>query len=321
MSSRDDRSVVTPTRQDWARCEEIARNHGRTFFLASRFLPPARRRGVVATYAYCRTADDIVDESPATGLDAAAVALTAWEAQLEQPDDPVALAFAATRVRFSVPLEPVRDLLAGIRMDLTTTRYQTWADLRAYCYRVAGTVGLMVAPILGCRDDRTLDHAAELGIAMQLTNILRDVGEDARRGRLYLPLDEIAAFGCDPDAILAGRPGDRFPALMAFQIERARTLYVEARRGIAALLPSGRFTTLAAAHLYAGILTEIEAHDYDVFRTRARVSSAHKLRALPRIAALFVGMSVSPSQYVTATPAAGAGSLAVAPASEYRSLG
>jgi phytoene synthase len=276
------------------RCEEIARNHGRTFYLASRCLSPARRRAVLATYAFCRIADDIVDASPATGQDSAAAALARWQGQVERPDDPVAVAFAETRFRYAIPVQPVHDLLAGMRMDLAETRYATWADLRRYCYHVAGTVGLMVAPILGCRDPDALAHAANLGIAMQLTNILRDVGEDAQRGRLYLPLDEVAAFGCDPEAILAGRPGHRFPDLIAFQIDRARALYADARRGYRALAPSGRLTTIAASNLYAGILTEIEALDYDVLRMRAHVSPGRKLCALPGIVATFLRHSLLP---------------------------
>ena len=148
--------------------------------LASRCLPPARRRGVLAAYAYCRIADDIVDAVATRGSDASAAALASWEAQLETPRHPVAIAFANARAVFSVPEQPVHDLLIGIRMDLTTTRYETWPDLRSYCYHVAGTVGLMVAPILGCRDTRALSHAAMLGMAMQLTNILRDVGGGRR---------------------------------------------------------------------------------------------------------------------------------------------
>ena len=294
MSSWVDLRPRPATSADWRRCQAIAREHGRTFYLASRFLPPARRRGVLAAYAFCRTADDIVDEAPATGMDAAADALERWSAQLAEPSDPVAVAFAATRTRFAVPTEPVLDLLAGIRMDLAPVRFASWSQLREYCYHVAGTVGLIVAPILGCRDLRALDHAANLGIAMQLTNILRDVGEDAQRGRLYLPLDEIESFGCDPEAILAGEAGDRFADLMAFQIARARALYEDAGRGISALTPSGRLTTLAASRLYAGILTEIERLRYDVFRHRAHVSSTRKLGSLPGVAAAFVALSLRP---------------------------
>jgi phytoene synthase len=149
-----------------------------------------------------------------------------------------------------------------------------------------------VAPILGCRDAKALRHAAELGIAMQLTNILRDVVEDAQMGRIYLPLDEIEAFGCDADAILAGQPGGRFRELMAFQIDRARSLYASALRGVYALSPSGRFTTLAATKLYSGIFWEIEALDYDVYRMRAHVPAARKLRSMAVASTDFLRMSV-----------------------------
>jgi phytoene synthase len=309
MRSLGNRPHPAPVAADWARCEAIARAHGRTFYLASRCLSPAARRAALATYAFCRIADDIVDGASERGSATAAVELARWTAQVERPDHPVALAFAETRACYGVPVQPVYDLLTGIGMDLKPRRYATWTDLRGYCYHVAGTVGLMVAPILGCRDPHALTYAATLGIAMQLTNILRDVAEDARRGRLYLPLDELAAFDCDPEAILAGRPDGRFSDLIAFQIERARSLYADAALGIPALGPSGRLTTLMASRLYAGILTEIEALDYDVFRTRARVSGPRKARALPGIAACFVRLSLTGDR------------TSPAPQAEYRTYG
>jgi 15-cis-phytoene synthase len=271
---------------DWRLCTAIARFHARTFYLASQWLPPGRRRAIHATYAFCRIADDIADHSSDPA--AAAGALDAWERQLKAPTHPVAVAFAAARAQYGVPVAPARDLLTGVRMDLGPCRFATWDELSRYCYHVAGTVGLMVAPILGCRDEEALPHAVELGIAMQLTNILRDVGEDALRGRLYLPLDELAAFGCDPEAVLHGRPGDRFRDLLAFQVARARGLYADARRGFPALSPAGQLTTLAASELYAMILTSIEERDYDVFGARAFVPIGRKLSALPGVAADFV---------------------------------
>jgi phytoene synthase len=274
---------------DWRLCAAIARAHGRTFFLASHGLPPVRRRAIHATYAYCRIADDIADQvgDPV----AAAIALDAWEGQLEAPTHPVAVAFAAARARYGVPVGPARDLLTGVRMDLVPGQFATWDELRRYCYHVAGTAGLLVAPILGCHDEDALPHAVALGVAMQLTNILRDVGEDARRGRLYLPLDELAAFGCDPEAVLRGQPDGRFRDLLAFQAARARGLYVDARRGLPALSPSGRLTTLAASELYAAILSAIEENDYDVFGARAYVPNRRKLGALPGVAAAFVRLA------------------------------
>jgi phytoene synthase len=274
---------------DWRYCAAIARTYGQTFYLATRFLPSDRRRAIHATYAYCRIADDIADR--ATDQAAARRALDAWERQLDHPTDPVAVAFAATRARYGVSDLAARDLLTGVRMDLAPEPNPTWDDLRLYCYRVAGTVGLLVAPILGCEDDNALPYAITLGIAMQLTNILRDVAEDAEQGRLYLPLEDLARFGCDPGAILAGRPNGQFADLLAFEIARARALYAEARQGLAALCPSGRLTTLVGSELYASILTRIEEMEYDVFAGRAYLPTSRKLRALPGIAVTFARLS------------------------------
>lgn len=299
MQLRSASARQSPVLADWMLCQEIARHYGRSFYLASRLLPSARQRGVIATYAFCRIADDIVDRAVAGGPDATEQALAHWEAQLDEPTHPVAIAFAATRRRFDVPIEPVRDLLFGVRMDLTKSRYATWDELRAYCYHVAGTVGLMVAPILGCQDPGALRHAADLGIAMQLTNILRDVGEDAELDRLYLPLAEIEVYGCDPEAILAGQPDGDFRELMAFQVDRARVLYTSAFEGVNALAPSGRFATVTAANLYSGILCEIEALGFDVFGTRAFVPTSRKLRAVARASASVAWMSASPQNWLS----------------------
>jgi phytoene synthase len=172
-------------------------------------------------------------------------------------------------------------------MDLFHQPYSSWENLAVYCYKVAGTVGLMAAPLLGCTDESALPNAIDLGIAMQLTNILRDVAEDAELNRLYLPLDDLSAFGCDPEAILAGRPNGRFQELIAFEIARARNYYASARLGVPALSASGRFTALASARLYGGILNRIEDQGYDVFAGRAHLSTRRKLRALPNVTADF----------------------------------
>ena len=283
------RAIPMPE-DDWLQCEAVAREHGRSFYVASKFLPAERRRAIHAIYAFCRTADDIVDRA-ISPIEASA-RLDAWARQIENPVDLVPRVFAIARDRFGIPDAPARELIEGVRRDLEPRLYATWPELRDYCHGVAGTVGLMAAPVLGCQDGKALRHAADLGIAMQLTNILRDIAEDAARGIVYLPTFELESFGCDPDSVLAGRPTGRFRELIAFQIDRARILYAEARRGIPALSPAGRFTTLAASHFYAGILKEIEAQGYDPFRGRARVSSSKKVRSLPRIAISFVQLSV-----------------------------
>jgi phytoene synthase len=273
---------------DWEMCRAVAREHGRTFYFASHFLPPKRQRAILAAYAFCRIADDIVDRAAATGPAAAERSLAVWEAELDTPRHPVGVAFARVRADYAIPDEPVRDLIAGVRMDLAPHRYETWADLEHYCYRVAGTVGLIAAPILGCHDRAALPHAVDLGIAMQLTNILRDVAEDARMGRLYLPLADLAAFGCDPAEILAGQPGERFPELIAFEIARARALYEGAHCGVRALSPTGRLTALASAHLYGQILTRIEEQRHDVFAGRASIPTVRKLRTMPVVLGAFL---------------------------------
>lgn len=277
--------------EDWRVCRDLAREHGRTFYFASRFLPPARRSAMLAAYAYCRIADDIVDRAAARGGDPSAE-LDGWERQLTAPAHPVARAFAATRERYGIPIEPVHDMLTGVRMDLQPARFETWPDLRVYCYRVAGTIGLIAAPILGCRDADALPRAVELGIAMQLTNILRDVAEDAALGRVYLPREELDAFGVCADSLLLGRATGQFCDLIAFQIDRARCLYANAHDGVRALSPSGQLTTLASSHLYSKILNRIEEERYDVLSRRAFVPTRHKVGAVPTIAVSFLRMQL-----------------------------
>jgi phytoene synthase len=279
-----------PTPDDWEECRRIAAHHGRSFYLASRVLPAERRRAVLSAYAYCRVADDIVDRAGDEGAEAAATALERWRRELYEPRHPVAVAFAHTRRVYGIPLNPVLDLLVGVQMDLEIARYRDWEALHRYCYHVAGTVGLIVAPIFGCENADALVHASDLGIAMQLTNILRDVREDTEMGRLYLPEDELWSYGVDPESVLAGRPGGRFRDLMAFQVARARALYASARVGVPSLAPSGRMATLAASYLYSRILNEIEAMDYEVFSGRAYVRSRGKVVSLSGAAIAFTRM-------------------------------
>ncbi len=261
-------------------CRDIARTHSKTFYLSSLFLSPPKRRAVWAVYAFCRTADDIVDRiAPASErLDA----IGAWERQLigaydGRADDPIFVAFADAARRFGIPIAPGLDLLRGARMDVTIRRYATYADLREYCYLVASTVGLLVMPILGTVSPAAIGYGVALGRAMQMTNILRDVGEDARMGRIYLPAEDLHRFGCAEQAILAGAVDERFAALMRFQIDRVRAMYREAEPGIALLAPGSRYAVRLALCLYRGILDRIEANRYDVFTRRAYVPLRTKL--------------------------------------------
>lgn len=179
-------------------------------------------------------------------------------------------------------------------MDYEPRTYETWEDLYLYCYRVAGTVGLISAPILGLRSEAALPHAVELGVAMQLTNMLRDVAEDAAAGRLYLPLDDLAKFDVDPDSVLQGQPTGDFAGLIAFEIDRARRYYQAARVGMAHLDLTGQVTTLASSHLYGKILDEIEGMGHDVFRQRAFVGTARKMREMPIVFAALLRLRRQP---------------------------
>ena len=280
--------LLRPGPDDWALCRQVTREHGRTFYFACKLLPPPERRGVHAIYAWCRRADDIADTASTSGIDRAHAALDQWLDAIEAPIDPISRAFAWVVREYGIPVEPARDLIAGVRMDLGPLHFRTWEDLRWYSYCVAGTVGLMTAPLLGCTDESALPHALNLGIAMQLTNILRDVAEDAAMGRVYLPDEDLARFGVSRESLLCLRPTGDFRGLMQFEIERARALYRDAHAGIGFLSRSGQITTIAGSHLYREILCRIEEQDYDVFRGRATVSTPQKVFEMPTVMGTFL---------------------------------
>jgi phytoene synthase len=251
--------------------------------MASGFLKSPAREAVRALYAFCRTADDIVDD----GSGEATAQLEAWRklalGLLPPEDDLVAVAWADTRARYLFPRRLIEQLLDGVARDLDHAPYQTFAELAIYCYGVASTVGLMSMHIIGYEDESAIAYAVKLGVALQLTNILRDVAEDWQRGRLYLPLDELHSFGLSEHDLITGNIDRRWRAFMRFQIARARAIYEEASPGIGLLAPQGRLAVSAAATFYRGILDDIEAHDYDVFSRRAYVSAWGKVRRLPGI--------------------------------------
>lgn len=268
-----------------AECRRLTREHSRTFFMASSLLPREKRRGARALYAFCRVCDDIVDEQ-IPGSDPVA-ALSRWRDQSHQnsmhSDDPVAIAWSDTRNRFHIPWRCAEQLIEGVSQDLNHVRYSTFDALAHYCYGVASTVGLMAMHIIGFESNEAIPYAVRLGVALQLTNILRDIAEDWRAGRVYLPQDELAAFGLTESDIAAGRVTDRWRAFMRFQIQRTRDLYDEAMPGIALLDKDGRLAITAAAELYRGILDDIEINDYNVFGYRAHLTIWDKLSRLPAI--------------------------------------
>ncbi len=266
----------------YAECERIIRRHSKSFYFSSQFLAPDVRRAVRALYAFCRATDDTVDMA----VDDPARALATWVQQVRAPRpapyDPVLLAWYDTRTRYNLSAALVDELLAGVAMDLTISRYEHFADLWLYCYRVASVVGLLVMGITGYAPGAE-PYAIKLGVALQLTNILRDVGEDARRGRVYLPHEDLARFDLTAEDILAEVYDERFRALMRFEVERTRRLYAESWPGIALLPPQSRLAIGAAARIYCGILDKLEANDYDAYTRRAHLKLREKVVRLPRI--------------------------------------
>ncbi len=267
----------------YAHCETITSQHSRSFFIASGLLPADKRRAVRALYAFCRTTDDLVDH-PDRPLRGVTAQLAAWRRRALAPeppaDDLVAVAWADARLRFHIPPRYAEQLIDGVGRDLAQTRYATFDELADYAYGVASTVGLMSMYITGFSGPEAVPYAIKLGVALQLTNILRDVGEDARAGRVYLPEDELGLFGLSVDDVLAGKVDDRWRTFMRYQLARNRQLYDEAWPGIGLLSADGRLAIAAAGTLYRAILDDIEAHDYDVFTRRAHVGAWGKLRRL-----------------------------------------
>jgi phytoene synthase len=260
------------------------------FYYAFLFLPRAQRDALYSVYAFCRVSDDLVDECPDAKGGAPAEAtretmerLKDWRADLEacfrgQARHPVLQRLGETVQAFRIPRHYFEELLNGVEMDLTKTRYASFAELQQYCYRVAGVVGLMCIEIFGYRRPETRTYAEHLGTAFQLTNILRDLGPDLARGRLYLPLEDLARFAASEADIAAGRRTSALRALMAFEADRARRFYAAAR---AALPAEDRRSMLAPeimGAIYARLLHRIEASDYDVFTRRIRLSDAERMR-------------------------------------------
>ncbi|MEM7125848.1 MAG: squalene/phytoene synthase family protein [Chloroflexota bacterium] len=225
------------------------------------------------------------------GSEAITNTLSQWRCRIlsnnPAEDDLIAIAWTDTRLRYQVPWRYAEQLIDGIALDLVQNRYENFSALASYCYGAASTVGLMSMHIIGYDDSDAIPYAIKLGVALQITNILRDVAEDFRAGRVYLPQDELAEFGlCDEDigrGIETGVVTSAWRRFMQFQIDRLRTLYAEAMPGIAFLDRDGQFSIRAAAELYQGILSDIEVHDYDVFTRRAHVKAAGKLAMLPGI--------------------------------------
>ncbi|XP_022985309.1 phytoene synthase 2, chloroplastic-like isoform X1 [Cucurbita maxima] len=274
----------------YARCGEVCAEYAKTFYLGTQLMTPERRRAVWAIYVWCRRTDELVDGPNASHI--TPKALARWETRLTdlfegRPYDMYDAALSDTVSKYFVDIQPFKDMIEGMRVDMRKSRYENFDELYLYCYYVAGTVGLMSVPVMGLAPESkasvesVYNAALALGLANQLTNILRDVGEDARRGRVYLPQDELAQAGLCDDDIFEGKVTEKWRSFMKGQIKRARRFFDEAEKGIAELSAASRWPVWASLMLYKQILDSIEANDYDNFTQRAYVSKAKKLLSLP----------------------------------------
>ncbi|KAH7692098.1 15-cis-phytoene synthase protein [Dioscorea alata] len=277
-------------KEAYDRCGEVCAEYAKTFYLGTLLMTPERRRAIWAIYVWCRRTDELVDGHNASHI--TPTALDRWELRLEdlfaaRPYDMLDAALSDTVSRFPVDIQPFKDMIEGMRMDLKKSRYENFDELYLYCYYVAGTVGLMSVPVMGiapeskATTESVYNAALALGIANQLTNILRDVGEDARRGRIYLPQDELADAGLSDEDIFNGKVTDKWRNFMKIQIKRARMFFKQAEQGVTELSQASRWPVWASLLLYRQILDEIEANDYNNFTKRAYVSKAKKLLSLP----------------------------------------
>jgi phytoene synthase len=283
-------------------CRRETERWAKTFYLGTLLMPPAKRRAIWAIYVWCRRTDELMDSPEAQALPGHVLArrLDAWEERTRdvfsgKVRNGLDLVMADTIARHDQPLEPYLDMIEGQRMDLVQHRYATFEQLELYCYRVAGTVGLMTRNVMGldpaytsapwsrCPETHpdTREAAVALGIANQLTNILRDVGEDRERGRIYLPQEDLERFGYSESDLLAGVMDDRWRSLMAFQLARAREWFSRSEAGVRLLAADARWPVWASLRLYRGILNVIERLDYDVFNHRAFVPRIGKFLDLP----------------------------------------
>jgi phytoene synthase len=266
--------------EDARSCQRVVARHARTFFAASRLLPPRKRRAAYAVYATCRTADDIVDGEVGDSIDSLhRFRDETFQALRRRSDKPILRELARAWREFEIPDEPLHELFDGLEQDLHEVEYQSWSELEPYCQGVAGSVGEICCAIFGhaadVRGSHVVTRARTLGVAMQLTNILRDIGEDAKRGRCYLPLDELEGHELSRTAVVAGPQLSHPQAwrrFMQFQVSRARALYEQALGGVPLLQPDAQRCAVACATGYEKILDAIEAADFDTWSRRVSAS-------------------------------------------------
>jgi len=263
-----------------AYCQQKAAQSGSSFYYAFLFLPPARRRAITALYAFCREVDDVADEIADAQL--AGAKLAWWRLEVAglfagNPQHPVTRALQPALAPYCITAQRLNEIVDGMQMDLTQTRYLDFAGLERYCYHVAGVVGVLAAGIFGHTDPRTLGYAKNLGTAFQLTNIIRDVGEDARKNRIYLPVEDLQKFGVTAADLLNARHSEAFVGLMKFQAARARSYYDKAMAALPAADRRAQRPGLIMAAIYRALLAEIEREDFKVLTQRTSLTPLRKL--------------------------------------------
>ncbi len=271
--------------QSYDECKRLNALHGKTYYLATLLLPAAKRPPVHALYGFARYADEIVDDLASTLTpEEKAVALRTWgdsvlaDLRAGSSDDLIGRALVDTVKKYSIPLEYFDAFMVSMEMDLTVTRYKSYEDLMTYVYGSAVVIGLEMLPILGYSDPRAVEAATALGTAFQLANFIRDIGEDIDRGRIYMPLDDLARFGVSEEMLLKRQLTPEIVEAIKYQIARVRELQEKAEAGIQYLDPISRPCIRAASELYCGIVDEIEANGYDIFNKRATTSTWRRAR-------------------------------------------
>lgn len=293
------RSVIDEVNNDrlkqaYTECRRITRHHAKTFYMATRFLPNAKQRGIFAIYSLCRYIDDLVDEAEdllekeELSEHDIRIKLASWKQKLQDTyegrsfDNDILIAFADVLKRHHIPIEMPFELMEGVCLDLFKNRYATFGELYTYSYKVAAIVGLMTSQVFGYKSKEALGYAVDLGIAMQLTNILRDVGEDLEKNRIYIPQEDLQRFGVREQDLFNHSQKDEVKALLSFQIERARRYYTRSDYGITLLSKDSRLPVYLARHNYSRILAKIEQNKYNVFDRRAYLTATEKLSILPQ---------------------------------------
>ncbi len=265
---------------------QLTAHWAKSFYFSARFFPKDKRWATYAVYGFCRYSDNLIDNPRSRPKPQLISEVACFRRELRlayrwgESEHPILKPFILVAKKYGIPIQYPLDLLKGVEMDIEATRYRNFDELYVFCYRVASVVGLMITHIMGYKDDRAFEYAEKLGVAMQLTNILRDVKEDKEMGRIYIPLDELQQFGLTEADVMNENFNDQFRRLIKFQVDRAHRYYQEAQAGIPMLSADSQFAIYSASKIYQGILRKIEARGYNPFLGRVYVPLGKKLRIL-----------------------------------------